>query len=253
MENIGILYFSSTGNSLYIAQKLRERFGGEIRYIPSYTGTGSEYDEIIIVTPIYSYGLPVPVYDMLPRLSCDIAIHVVQNYGGMVGGADRLFYEYAMKFGLNIKSMYTLKMPENFTVFMSPPKFYRNMILRSADKRIAKVIAALEENRFALPRKKRTKEKKYLKNKSNWHIIGDRLSATDKCVKCGKCATLCPAHNISLDSGSVEFGDKCIACLGCFHRCPQKAIVYKNKDNKKRYVNPLVNENDIGKDFLQVD
>lgn len=36
MQNLGILYFSSTGNSLYISKKIKEKLGGEIKYIPNY-------------------------------------------------------------------------------------------------------------------------------------------------------------------------------------------------------------------------
>jgi len=34
--------------------------------------------------------------------------------------------------------------------------------------------------------------------------------------------------------------DKCVACLGCYHRCPSKAIEYKNKKKKFRYINQRV-------------
>ena len=44
---IGILYFSSTGNSLYIAQKIQDQMGGQIKYIPNYNGNGSEFEKII--------------------------------------------------------------------------------------------------------------------------------------------------------------------------------------------------------------
>ena len=51
-----------------------------------------------------------------------------------------------------------------------------------------------------------------------------------------------------MNGGKIVFADKCVACLGCYHRCPKKAIVYKGKKKKDRYINPNVNENDIGKD-----
>jgi len=249
MENSGILYFSSTGNSLYIAKKLKEKLGGKILYIPDYGGNLGEFETCVIVTPVYSFGIPVHVLDLLSRADKGTQIIVIQNYGGMLGGADRLAYEYAVNFGLNIKSVYAMKMPENYTLMMSPPSFYRNAILKSADKKISAIIDDIGKLKFRIPKKRRTKEKTYLKNKANWHIIGERFSATSKCIKCGKCVALCPAHNISLIDGKITFGSGCVACLGCFHRCPQKAIIYNNKDNKKRYINPNVPEADIGKNF----
>ncbi len=244
----GIFYFSSTGNSLYIAQKVKEKFGGEIIYIPKYHGNGSEYEKLFIVTPIYSYGMPTFVYDLLPKLDKERPLFVIQNYGGMVGGADYLLYTYAKKHGLNIKSVFTIKMPENFTLTFSVPRFYLKSTLKKSDGNIASVLNQIELGKFKLPKKKKTKEEKYLKNKSNWHIIGERFHTNENCVKCQKCVSLCPVGNISLKDGKIVFGDKCVACLGCYHRCPKKAIVYLNKKKKSRYINPKINENDIGKD-----
>ena len=59
----GIFYFSSTGNSLYLAKKIQSELNGNVIYIPNYKGNGSEYDKIIIVSPVYSFGLPVHTYD----------------------------------------------------------------------------------------------------------------------------------------------------------------------------------------------
>ncbi len=250
MKDPGILYFSSTGNSLYIAKRLQRRLGGCVRYIPTYDGDGSEFARIVLVTPVYSFGMPIPVLDLLQRLVSDAPIVVVQNYGGWMGGADRLIYEYATAAGLHVVSVYAMKMPENYTLFMSPPAFYRNRILKRADARIDRIAQDIAAERYRIPARKRTNERRYRINKANWHLIGDRLSATDQCVRCGKCVSICPARNIELrDDGKIVFGDACIACLGCFHRCPRHAIVYRNKDNKKRYVNPNVDEREIGADL----
>jgi len=246
---VGILYFSSTGNSLYIAKRIKERFGGKVLYIPTYSGDGGEFERVYIVTPIYSFGLPFHVYELLKGLNNKTQIIVIQNYGGMVGGADRLFYDYSKSLGLNILGVYTLKMPENYTLVMSPPAFYTRSILKSADGRIKKVLDMVEGGKYRVPKYNRTHEKTYLKNKSNWHKMGERFSVTDKCIKCGKCAAICPSNNISLESGKVEFSDKCVACLACFHRCHKGAIIYQGKDNKRRYINPYIHESEIGKNL----
>lgn len=245
----GILYFSSTGNSLYIAQRVKNALGGQIKYIPNYEGDGSEFESIIFVTPIYSYGMPTFVYDLIPRLNKTTELIIIQNYGGMVSGADYLVYQYAKEYELNIKAVYVLKMPENFTTTFTVPKFYIKSILRSADSRIDKVINSIRTGDYRVPKKCKTKVDVYLKNKSNWHLIGEDFSTTDACVKCGKCVSVCPVGNISLNDGKIVFSNKCVACLGCYHRCPQKAIVYKQKKKKDRYINPNVNENHIGKDM----
>ena len=242
----GILYFSSTGNSLYIAQRVKNALGGQIKYIPNYEGDGGEFERIILVTPIYSYGMPTFVYDLIPRLNETTELIIIQNYGGMVSGADYLVYQYAKEYELNIKAVYVLKMPENFTTTFTVPKFYIKSTLKSADSRIDKVINSISSGDYRVPKKCKTKIDVYLKNKSNWHLIGEDFSTTNACIKC---VSVCPAGNISLNDGKIVFLNKCVACLGCYHRCPQKAIVYKQKKKKDRYINPNVNESHIGKDM----
>lgn len=245
----GILYFSSTGNSLYIAKKVQEKFGGKILFIPKYADDGREFERIFIVTPIHSFGMPAPVFDFLPNLNKKTEIIVIQNYGGMIGGADFLFLQYAQKLGLNLKSLHTIKMPENFTLSFTVPKFYMNRTLKNCEENLKKIFEKIEANSFHLPKKRKTKEKTYLKNKSNWHLIGKVFCANENCMKCGKCIKLCPVGNIEIKDGKISFKENCIACLSCYHRCPNKAIQYKQKKKKFRYINPNINENEIGLNF----
>ncbi|MDE6967893.1 MAG: EFR1 family ferrodoxin, partial [Clostridia bacterium] len=149
----GILYFSGTGNSLYIAQRIQTAFGGDILYIPTYKGNGSEYDRLYIVTPVYSFGMPKHVYKLLPRLDKNVEVIVIQNFGGISGGADYLMYEYCTKVEVKLKSVYQLQMPENFTTTFTVPKPYINSDLKNAEKRISKIINDIREEKFILPLK----------------------------------------------------------------------------------------------------
>lgn len=249
--SIGILYFSGTGNSLYIAKKIQEEVGGDIRYIPKYNGTGSEFDKIIIVTPVYSFGMPKHVYHLIPKLDKVKELIIVQNFGGMACGADYLMYEYCSRIGVNLQSIYLLQMPENFTTTFTVPTPYIKSVLKNAEKRINKITQDIKNEKYVLPNKKITKEGMFLKNFNNWYKIGQGFSISENCIKCGKCVSICPVENISFKDDKIVFSDKCIACLGCYHRCPQKAILYKNHKKKDRYINPNIDENDIGKDFLE--
>lgn len=245
----GILYFSATGNSLQIAQHIHAAMGGAIRYIPNYDGTGAEFDRIILVSPIYSFGLPVHVYDLLPRLIKERPVWVVLNYGGMSGGADTFTYRYAAELGLDIQGVFLVRMPENYTLTFSAPRFYVDAALRSAPKVIDAVVRQIQSGKPHIPKNKRTKEALYLKNRPTWHLIARDFSVTEDCIRCGKCVELCPTDNISLSDGKIVFSDRCVICLGCYHRCTQKAIRYKGKTKQDRYLNPTIRESDIGKDF----
>lgn len=243
----GIFYFSSTGNSLYIAKEIQKSFGGDLIYIPQYFGNGEEYDKIVVVSPVYSWGLPTFVYDLLPNLNKTSVVDIVLNYGGMLGGADYFTYEYAKSFGLNLHGVHVVQMPENFTLTFSTPGFYLRSQIKGIPKRVNALLDALHKEEPVVPKKKKTKSATYLKNKENWHLLAKDFSITDACILCQKCVKLCPTSNITVSDGKIVFGDNCVACIGCYQRCPQKAIRYKNKKKTDRYLNPLIQEDEIGK------
>ena len=66
--------------------------------------------------------------------------------------------------------------------------------------------------------------------------------ADEKCVGCGKCASICPAGAISMVDGRPAWTKKkCLKCCGCINRCPVSAIQYgKRTVNRGRYVNPVL-------------
>jgi ferredoxin len=80
-------------------------------------------------------------------------------------------------------------------------------------------------------------------------FILNALDSTDKnaqgyivngqCTKCGICAKVCPAKNISV-TDKVHFSNHCEGCLACVHLCPQNAIHLRNEKSGKRWRNPEV-------------
>lgn len=64
-----------------------------------------------------------------------------------------------------------------------------------------------------------------------WSILGRKELKIDldKCVKCGKCAKLCPHHAIILN-GDHQYmiqNESCIRCYHCKENCPKQAIMEK--------------------------
>ncbi|MGB4655635.1 MAG: EFR1 family ferrodoxin [Bacteroidales bacterium] len=248
----GIFYFSSTGNSLYIAEQIKAELGGEIRFIPKFKDDVDVYDKIIIVSPIHSFGLPTLVYNFIDGLKTSKPLYIVLNHGGMEAFAPYYAYQVCKEKGLNIRSVQAVMMPEIYTLTFSQPKLLINMVLRKAPKRIKPVIEVIREDKeIVIPKPKKDKwTPKHLENRKIFHKLVNDFKITEKCTDCGKCIRICPVNNIKYENGEIIFGDKCVACLSCYHRCPEKAIQYKDKRKKDRYINPLIQEKNIGADQM---
>jgi MinD superfamily P-loop ATPase len=73
----------------------------------------------------------------------------------------------------------------------------------------------------------------------------------EQCNKCGICAQVCPAKNITV-AGKVDFRDQCEGCSACLHLCPKNALHLKNEKSNKRWRHPdvslkeLIEANDRG-------
>ena len=68
----------------------------------------------------------------------------------------------------------------------------------------------------------------YFMNKTSNYT--DKLKInTLKCVGCGKCATLCPMKNISMENKAAIAADQCTMCYRCVNNCPKQAITLLGK------------------------
>lgn len=59
---------------------------------------------------------------------------------------------------------------------------------------------------------------------------GEKITLdTNKCVKCGMCAKLCPVKNITMEP-FPKWNHSCQLCMRCINFCPTTAIGFKGKD-----------------------
>ena len=52
---------------------------------------------------------------------------------------------------------------------------------------------------------------------------------SDTCIKCGKCALVCPMNNLSLSKGKIVANGRCTLCYRCVNQCSEKAITILGK------------------------
>ncbi|MDR0909604.1 MAG: EFR1 family ferrodoxin [Spirochaetaceae bacterium] len=248
-----ICYFSGTGNGFDIALSLEKHIeGSNVFYIPF---TDIEllvnYSRLIIVSPIYSFGVPIIIKQFIDRIKLykNKIYYGVLHYGGFKGNARYYFKKLFDKSELVVNDIYTLKMPENFTIDFVPPEKYIMKQLESSKKTIGEIAERIKRNETNTINKNifffcdRIHENNALK----WPTMAyEHFNVTDKCNKCQICIKICPVKNIQIENEEIVFKQNCIACLACYHRCPTCAINYDSKTyDKKRYINPNVKINEM--------
>lgn len=246
-----ICYFSATGNGFDIARRLKSELEtGDLYYMPHTSpDTLQVYDEIVLITPLYSFGTPMIVKDFMKQLSeidqlRSKRYYAILSYGGFrANGVEFLEREFR-QYQLECYGVGFVRMPANFSLVAVPPEFFIRKFLKNSQKKIIKIGRAIKhQKRIAVKRKRMFAflDGVHKKNIGKLRQISDRYTVSEHCTLCGSCIELCPTKNIYTDmQGKIAFGGKCIGCLGCYNRCEPRAILYKGKQKKRRYKNPQV-------------
>lgn len=66
----------------------------------------------------------------------------------------------------------------------------------------------------------------------------------EKCISCGRCVEVCPVNAVSPGTGTVDTG-KCIACLGCVNNCPAGAVEMKFMGKKVYGFSEFLKRNNV--------
>ncbi len=251
-----IFYFSGTGNSLYVVQKLHEAGEGELIDMASalnekrFKYRVAEGEKIGIVFPVYFYGLPTIVAEFLDRLTIENDgspfIYTVVTCGGSIGHSDKMIADKLKQKNLQLNSAFSIKMPSNYVIMYDvPDKEKQDLTLKDAEKQIEKIVGFLEVN----------KKGNFVSDRGYFALLSPvayklygtyrktkKFYATDACTSCGLCEEICPSGAIQLSSRKPEWvTEKCSHCSACINRCPTRAIQYGNATKKRgRYINPNV-------------
>jgi len=132
-------------------------------------------------------------------------------------------------------------MPENYIALFSTPTEEKAMqMIEQAESAINDTARCIKQC-DKLPQPKIS-----LGDKMNSGIINSlfypvfvhakKFYATDDCISCGKCATVCPLNNIRIEDGKPVWEKNCTHCMACICRCPKEAIEYgKHSRGLTRY------------------
>ncbi len=240
-----ILYFSATGNSEYVAKRIvaeTDDIAVSITdcYKKQIYSFDEKYETLGIVSPTYSWGLPIIVTDFLQRLDLRYKpdyIYFIATYGTTPGQTGRFADNILAPKGLSISAKFSVKMPDTWTpIFDLSNKEKVRCINEKAELEIDCIIKQIKN--FA--------DGDFMKNKLPYLLakIGHNIeynlmrktkhfSLEDICVGCGLCAKNCPVSAIQIKDCKPQWvKEQCVMCLSCLHHCPKFAIQYGNNTKK---------------------
>ena len=244
-----ILYFSGTGNSEYLAKKLRNILDDQVIDLFSYikegkTQTFSSERPFVLVSPTYSWRVPRFLTEYL--LTCTFKgnkdFYLVINYGGSCGNAYKYIKEDIEKIGLNFRGLYGVRMPENYLMLFDLDSNDVNKKIVQEARAEIDMIGSFIINKEEFPKKKVNFIGKFQSAVINpiffKFITKDKkFYATDKCISCGLCEKVCVLNNISYEDGKPIWNGTCTHCAACISKCPVAAIEYgKKTQGKERYL-----------------
>ncbi|MFW6104832.1 MAG: EFR1 family ferrodoxin [Candidatus Bipolaricaulota bacterium] len=265
-----ILYFSGTGNTKFIAEKiyrkLEEReYTAEVSSVETFPQKDvDDYDFLVFGYPVHGYEMPSFLKSYLGDLSLPrsngVIVYSTMGYSG--GNSLRRTSDILGTEGFKVVGSEEFRMPGNDGLIISgkdsdtvrevlDTDYNRSPVINEKVSSIAQRIGELagdevDESEVLKPEKKFTyvlltplmKLVFYLFEK----IFVGKFRADESCVECGLCEEICPSDNIELNNGKVVFGDDCYFCLRCINQCPVEAIqISKFTEGKFRFKGPMGN------------
>lgn len=231
-----IFYFSGTGNSKWIAEKIAKKINDEsydiskLKQIPE---TRNE-KQIGFAFPVYAWGVPELMAIFAPKIKkSEIFSFGICTCGAEAGNALKEFSKI-----YSLDSSYSIVMPSNYIIGEDIEK--ETIILeklKNAKEEIEKISNEIIQRKrvYDVYEGKFSKLKSSIINKGFNEFARNTkpFYATEKCNKCGLCAKICPASTITLVDGKPVWNEKCYQCLCCINYCPQRAIQYGKKTEKR--------------------
>ena len=245
-----VCYFTASGNCLYVAK----RIGGTLLSIPQLMKQDSieiADDAVGIVCPVYAVEMPMMVKEFLQKAKIKTEYFFFVYTFGM-GYAEAFAHVELTCRDKSLKLSYinAIQMVDNYLPGFEMQNQIDTLPKKNVEGQIKKLLADIE-SRAETPVKINAAVKaqmamyqKMLAKRILRKDTAQEYIVTDDCIRCGICAKVCPANNITV-SDKVRFADRCEVCYACLHNCPQNAIHMKNEKSAVRFRNEHISLKDI--------
>ncbi len=244
-----IFYFSGTGNSKHIAEKLSRMSGerfvfmSENTMVENETYEISEKESIGFIFPVYWYCIPTLVEKFIKQLKVSgykkQYTYAIATYGIAAGNIMDRLREILNQKQIKLNGIFGVKMVDNYVIGYNIAKEEaQRETMRNAEEEIDRIISMIKNHTT----------KQYIKRgpiafltpitafayRKTDHT--KKFYVTPACNGCGQCAKGCPCNAIHLKNEKPQWSGECTFCLKCLHNCKQKAVQYgKNTEKRNRY------------------
>lgn len=243
-----ILYFSGTGNSRYVAERIAKITSDEIVSINDKlkhndTSKITIQDRLIFVVPTYAWRIPAIVRDWIRKTDFryDGNTWFVMTCGSEIGNSAKYNKKLCDEKGFLYMGTAQIVMPENYiAMFNSPEQDEIEKIISQADSIIEETAKLTAETKpFLTPCN--NLQDRIMSGPVNQlfypiFVKAKAFYADDRCTGCRKCVKICPLNNIEIKDGKPTWDKNCTHCMACISYCPTTAIEYGKKTiGKPRY------------------
>jgi len=238
------LYFSSTGNTGFCIRYLAERLQKDALVYsieePEAELAVREQNEIILGYPVYYSNLPKILRDYIVErreIWKGKRVFLLATMGAFSGDGAGVAARLLRRHGAQIMGGLHLKMPDCIIDVKALKKSdeQNRMLVQNAKCKMDRAAKAYQEGKF--PKEGLGiwyhlaglfGQRLYFFHKTQ--AYSDKLKVDScKCTACGKCVSLCPMKNLTMENGKVYAHDRCTMCYRCINNCPGQAITLIGK------------------------
>ncbi len=237
LMKIKISYFTSTGNTLWLALKAKEQMEAAGHAVKLFeivkeadAFASEESDMMGFLYPVWGSNPPDPMVDYLNNMpEGNAKIFFVGNCCAFTGDTGLRWKKILGRKGYDVFYLDHVIMPTNINIPYLPENAIKKVpmgeelkrILSRAEEKIKKAcLAILSGEKKIEGRGLISRVGGFMQRSTYWTADWYKsrfFVDKEKCVKCGLCYRVCPTENISRsEEGEISFdGYKCILCVKC--------------------------------------
>lgn len=246
MKEIGIFYFSGTGNTEIVAYLLNKSYQQkqikvELFRIDDLVNHNKQvdvnkFDMIGIGHPVLGFGASSMMdrfVEMLPARGGKktFVFKTASSHHYINHGASDAVIQGMEQKGYTVFHNSIVAMPCNW--FMKYDDRMNKQLYKAAVMKVEKIAnetANEQQQRLRINPilSKILRFINYLEEQKGAKFFSQGLITSEKCTMCKKCVRDCPRNNISEVQGKICFGSNCLWCMRCIYSCPSNAIEAAN-------------------------